>query len=84
MSPVNKRTLPKQVTVVPAYGRDYKSRQEVLEAWNDQKDFVIQGLQGGGTYINKQDADRFNVAVKIRYQKKTKALIIYPQDNDTE
>lgn len=84
MSPINSKTLPKEVTVVPAYGRDYHSREAVLDAWNEDKDFQIVGMQGNGTYINKQDADRYNVAVKIRYHRKTKSLIIYPQDNDTE
>ena len=39
----------KELTLSPAYGRDYKSKAAVLEAWNADKDFhTIFG------YVNKQ------------------------------
>ena len=38
------------LTVVPAYGRDYKSKQEVLLDWEANKDFQLPD----GRYVNKQ------------------------------
>lgn len=29
------------ITVVPAYGRDYKSRKDAEEAWQEGKDFIL-------------------------------------------
>ena len=30
----------RDIHAVPAYGRDYKSNAEVLQAWKDGKDFI--------------------------------------------
>lgn len=81
--PVNRNTLPKVVTVIPAYNRDYDGVDEVHEAWKSGKDFQIVGLQGNGTYINKEDADRYGVSVRVRFSKKTKVVTIHPQTNET-
>lgn len=61
------------ITVVPAYGRDYKSKKEVLEAWNDGKDFVIaDAFHGNGRYINKQDAEANpELVIHVRYKRQT-------------
>lgn len=29
------------LTLIPAYGRDYKSKEEVRAAWMDRKDFLV-------------------------------------------
>jgi hypothetical protein len=42
------------ITVVPAYGRDFKSKKEVTLAWNEQKDFLIQDFRLGGFVNNEQ------------------------------
>ncbi len=62
------------MTLLPAYGRDYKSKQAVLDAWNSGKDFRIASIEKGGTYINKQDAQRLVNPPKIyiRYNRKQK------------
>ena len=60
-------------TVIPSYGRDYKSKAEVMAAWNDGKDFQIPG----GPHINKQDFDASNMTdIHIRYAKQTKIIIL--------
>lgn len=41
------------LTVIPAYGRDYMTRQEVLIDWNNDKDFQ---LSTTGRYLNKADS----------------------------
>lgn len=59
------------LVLVPAYGRDYKSKKAVLEDWKLGRDFII----AGGPYINNADAtDKSQFAV--RYNKLTKVCII--------
>jgi len=41
--------------IVPAYGRSYSSADEVLEAWNSNKDFKLYS----GPYLNKQDWEKY-------------------------
>jgi len=51
-------------TIVPAYGRDYKSKKELLIDWNNNKDFRIMDISAGrydGSYINKADAEIHNL-----------------------
>jgi len=64
-------------TLVPAYGRDYKSGKEVQAAWDEGKDFQIANAfsPDDGKYINKQDAkpgESFN----IRYKRLTQIKVI--------
>ena len=60
------------ITVVPAYGRDYKSAKEVVEAWDAGKDFRICDLSSprDGGYINKDDAPK-GATVNVRYKRAT-------------
>ncbi len=56
------------VEVSGAYGRDYRSGKAALADWNAGKDFMIQSVGIGGTYINKQDADADEtLSILIRY-----------------
>jgi hypothetical protein len=59
------------VHVVPAYGRDYKSRAAVMADWNAGKDFKHAVT---GQYLSKRDAEQNNLTVWIRYSKMTKML----------
>lgn len=75
------------LTVVPAYGRDYKSKKEVLADWNANKDFQICSIDSrDGKYVNK---DHFPVnkkathvdlasvvAVNVRYAALRKVCVI--------
>lgn len=68
------------MTVVPAYGRDYKDTASVKAAWLLGKDFLIQdvGSKDNGRYINKEDHRRFspNEEVWVRINKlKTKVRV---------
>ena len=61
----------------PAYGRDYKSRAEVLKDWNDGKDFFMDNRPQ--SYINKEDAERIGVPtgeINIRYAKNRKVCVV--------
>lgn len=71
---------PKRITVVPTYGRDYKSKAAVLEAWAEGKDFKITDFFSGddGRAVNKEDADREGVIIMARYDRLTKVVEIKP------
>lgn len=62
------------LSAVPAYGRDYKSKKEVLADWNAGKDFLVQDVVESG-YINKNDKPA-NVVLQIRYKKLTMVCVI--------
>ena len=62
-------------TLLPAYGRDYKSKKEILSDLNDDKDFILSGLRGG--YINKpQLISEGMTNVVIRYNKQMKVTSV--------
>lgn len=64
------------LTLVPAYGRDYKSKKEVLEGRDAGKDFEAVGIDAGG-YINKPQAVQAGVGeVNIRYKKLTQVAVV--------
>jgi hypothetical protein len=64
------------MTLVPAYGRDYRSKKAVLADWEAGKDFQVAGFGGRG-YINKEGAEHYGVkTVNIRYQKLTKVTVV--------
>lgn len=43
----------KTITATPAYGRDYKSKKSVLEAWESGVDFLASGITGSGYFSNR-------------------------------
>lgn len=47
-------------TLVPSYGRDYKSQKEVRADWNADKDFTICNMFSAddGRQINRADAKK--------------------------
>lgn len=63
------------ITVVPAYGRDYKSQADVKADWNSGKDFRIADVMNGTGYINKDDAPK-GATINVRYARQTKVLPI--------
>jgi hypothetical protein len=61
------------INLVPAYGRDYKSQKEVQQAWDENKDFIVQGLAGHGQATNKSESIELGVKIAlIRYARMTK------------
>ena len=64
------------LTVRNAYGRDFKSKREILEHYNSNKDFQNLGISSGA-YVNKKDAKRFKVAfLNVRYNNLMKIAVI--------
>lgn len=64
------------ITVIPAYGRDYKSSKEAIEDWEKGKDFIICDVSnvydGKAININSKPNDR----IKIRYNGNKKFTIV--------
>lgn len=65
------------MTLVPAYGRDYKSAKEVKADFEADKDFLIQDFFSpwDGKHCNKSDLDN-GETVKIRYKNLTQVVVI--------
>jgi hypothetical protein len=58
----------------PAYGRDYKSKKEVIEAWNAGKDF-LGDYQLGFKPVNKEGIPRPS-NVLLRYKKMRQVAVV--------
>ena len=57
------------LTVSNAYGRDFKSKREILEHYNANKDFQNLNVLTSGAIVNKQDAKKFKVNfLRVRYK----------------
>ncbi len=61
------------ITVIPAYGRDYKSKKEILADWVSHKDFQCVGFHGEG-YVC--DTDITNSDINVRYARQTKVAVL--------
>ena len=44
------------VSVIPAYGRDYKSKTDLLADWRAGKDFRLQDVAFGDSYFSIRNA----------------------------
>ena len=59
---------PFQINVLPAYGRDYKNKKEIFEAYSKNQDFEVSDISNKGK-INKTDCLRYGIACLIvRYK----------------
>lgn len=67
----------KVLILTPAYGRDYRNQKEVVEAFKDNRDFVIHDISSpyDGRYANREDLINTEYThVNIRYAKLRKVL----------
>lgn len=62
------------ISVVPAYGRDYKSKKAVMADWDEGKDFYVVSLNSSG-YVNKDDKPDGTI-LQVRYDKNRKVMLI--------
>jgi hypothetical protein len=63
------------MTLVPAYGRDYKSVKEVKAAFEAGNDFEIASIGPDcGRYVNRPQLVGLERSVMIRYAKLTKVV----------
>ena len=57
------------LTVSNAYGRDFKSKREILEHYNANKDFQNLNPSVSGAYVNKENAKKHKVGyLNVRYK----------------
>lgn len=63
------------VTVVPAYGRDYKNKADATKDFVDGKDFQIQHFNYPQTYCSIHDFEK-GVKVELRYKAKQSVTIV--------
>ena len=67
---------PFSINVLPAYGRDYKNKKEILNDYLANKDFEVSDISNKGK-INKLDCLRYGVAcLIIRYSNLRKTASI--------
>jgi len=68
------------MTLIPAYGRDYTSKREVLRDWNANRDFIVADLfsQWDGKPVNRADLERTNGPhqVQIRYKRLERITVV--------
>jgi hypothetical protein len=59
------------LTLVPAYGRDYKSKKEVITDWNAGKDFKVMDISCpfDGCYCSNQTPELKGKTLNIRYKR---------------
>ena len=65
------------LTVRGAYSTDFKSKREILEHYNSNKDFQNLNVLTSGAIVNKQDAKRYKVGyLNVRYNNLMKIAVI--------
>tara|TARA_R100000458_G_scaffold53368_1_gene55552 strand:- start:1192 stop:1410 length:219 start_codon:yes stop_codon:yes gene_type:complete len=66
------------LTLLPAYGRDYKSKKLIIEDLNSNKDFIE---SSSNSYINKQQFKELNISsFNVRYDQNRKITNIKTGD----
>lgn len=63
-----------EICVIPAYGRDYRSKIAVLEDWNNGKDFKVVPY---GCYVSKKDIPEITQTITFKYSKLQKMFVHY-------
>tara|TARA_R100001591_G_scaffold97488_1_gene103501 strand:- start:167 stop:388 length:222 start_codon:yes stop_codon:yes gene_type:complete len=66
------------LTLLPAYGRDYKSKKAIINDLNALKDFIVSHT---GQYINKPQFKEHNIiSFNVRYNNQLKITNINIKD----
>lgn len=69
------------LTLVPAYGRDYKSKSALVADWESGKDFLAAGIKPGTSgYTSIRDTTAFKedhiTHLHFRYNKQTLVHVV--------
>ena len=69
------------LTALPAYGRDYKSKEELFKDWEEGKDFTNMSPFIRGTYFSIRDlgslkTDHNITAINFRYSHQRKVAVL--------
>ena len=66
------------ITLLPAYGRDYKNKKSIINDLNAFKDFIV---SHSGQYINKQQFNELGItSFNVRFSKQRKLVNIKTKD----
>ena len=66
------------LTLLPAYGRDYKTKNYIIKDLNELKDFIV---SHSGQYINKQQFNELGItSFNVRYSQQRKLINIKTKD----
>lgn len=63
-------------TLCPAYGRDYKSKAEAVEAWNAGNDFQLNSYNGSGLVSRREAEASGATSFQIRWKKLEMVAVI--------
>lgn len=63
------------MTISPAYGKDYKSGKEAIEAFQAGKDFRIESGPYTGRYCSKRDLPK-GTEVTIRFKRLQECVLV--------
>lgn len=63
-------------TLTPAYGADYKTKAEVVEAYNSNKDFIIHDISDRWNGLPANKLDLGDTPVKIYFSKLRKYTVL--------
>ena len=63
-------------TLIPAYGRDYKSAAAVRRDFEDNKDFILCGMLGSPHQLINREQLPDRCEVNIRYKNRTQVCVI--------
>lgn len=79
--------MDKQIILVPAYGRDYRTAEEVLAAWRAGKDFLISDVScpHDGRYISLSDVEHYGMedwTFRIRFFRLTCIVFVAMADGE--
>tara|TARA_R110000744_G_scaffold241793_1_gene359027 strand:+ start:191 stop:475 length:285 start_codon:yes stop_codon:yes gene_type:complete len=69
----------KMMTLLPAYGRDYRSKKLAIADFNNGLDFQLASF-GFLQYCSIQDADALSKQIRLRYDKQRKTVHITQDD----
>jgi hypothetical protein len=70
------------IALLPAYGRDYKSKREILRDFNGGKDFILSHLSSSG-YINKEQIE-VGTFIEFRYNRLQKLFIHKVEEKESQ
>lgn len=71
-----------RIILVPAYGRDYKSKAAIAADLLDGKDFLAHSWQGAAVYMNLADFAAYPLPdFNVRYSNQRKVCVM-PVDRD--
>lgn len=63
-------------TLTGAYGKDYKSKKELLADWNAGKDFTLNTYNGQG-YVSRREAEEKGATTfQVRWKQNTMVGVI--------